>query len=219
MKEKNELVAIYIRTSTEEQNPYNQLKDCKSINKWGSYILLEDKQSAWKEDKERPAFNELNKLIKKRSIKYIIVWDLDRIYRNRKRLIEFFDLCKLYKITILSYRQQWLNQLLNIPEPFNEIMYDMMLQVMGWLAEEESTKKSERVKAAVSKRGGITKSKYGNKWGRKNISTYKKNRIKEYYNAGYSTRATAQELGVGKSTVHKYFIEFSKEKNLIKQTE
>jgi len=36
-------------------------------------------------------------------------------------------------------------------------MFDMMLQIMGWLAEEESKKKSERVKIAYknsNKNGG-----------------------------------------------------------------
>jgi len=53
-------------------------------------------------------------------------------------------------------------------------MFDLMLQIMGWLAEEESIKKSERVKLAIRKTD-----KYGNrikaisingkKWGRKEI--------------------------------------------------
>ena len=57
------------------------------------------------------------------------------------------------------------------------MMHGLMLQVMGWLAEEESTKKSQRVKLAVRKtKGKDTKSYKGNKWGRKSIQT---NRLKE----------------------------------------
>ena len=80
---------IYIRTSTEEQHPENQLKDCKTLTK-EDYELIEDKQSAWKEEKERDGFNRVKKLIKSGKIKHFIVWDLDRIYRNRKKLQEFF---------------------------------------------------------------------------------------------------------------------------------
>jgi len=45
-----------------------------------------------------------------------------------------------------------------------------MIQQAGEQAEEESRKKSERVKLAVRKESGITKSYKGNKWGRKNLT-------------------------------------------------
>ena len=82
--------AIYIRTSTEDQNPENQLKECEFLS-GKDYILYKDKQSAWKEEKERPDFNRLRKDIKSRKIKQLYIWDLDRVYRNRKRLIELLS--------------------------------------------------------------------------------------------------------------------------------
>ena len=159
---------IYLRTSTEEQNPENQLKDCKTLVS-DDYELIEDKQSAWKEEKERDGFNKVKKLIKSRKIKHFIVWDLDRIYRNRIKLKEFFEYCKLYKCSIHSFRQNWLEEMYKMPEPFNEIMHDLMLNIMGWIAQDESDKKSKRVKAAIRKENGITKSYKGNKWGRKSL--------------------------------------------------
>ena len=51
MNPKNNI--IYLRTSTDEQNPENQLKDCLSINKYGSYIVIEDKQTAYEKDLEK----------------------------------------------------------------------------------------------------------------------------------------------------------------------
>ena len=38
---------IYIRTSTDEQNPRNQLKDCKSLTN-ENFEIFEEKQSASK---------------------------------------------------------------------------------------------------------------------------------------------------------------------------
>jgi len=62
--------AIYLRTSTEEQNPQNQLNDCLSLagltlqNSDKSKVkVFEEKQSAWK-DKERPVFESIKKEIK-----------------------------------------------------------------------------------------------------------------------------------------------------------
>jgi len=168
---------IYIRTSTGEQTPELQLRDILTIipQDVRDEIIFNkhytDKQSAFKDNKERVEFELLKKEISKGLIKNLYVWDLDRIYRKRKKLIEFFAYCKNYNCKVHSFNQQWLNNLNNIQPPFNEIMFDLMLQIMGWLAEEESIKKSNRVKMSVNKINGVTVSHKGNKWGRKHFST------------------------------------------------
>ena len=204
---------IYLRTSTEEQNPENQLESCKKLTN-EEYYLIEDKQSAFKDNIEREGFERVRKLIKSGKIENFIVWDLDRIYRNRKRLTEFFEFCKMYNCNIHSVNQLWLEQLTKIPEPFNEIMYNLMLNLMGWLAEDESKKKSERVKSAVRKKNGKTISYKGNKWGRKSISTQLRNKILNFTkeHPEMSIRQTAKELNISKSVVHKYMAKNKGEK-------
>lgn len=205
---------IYLRTSTEEQNPENQLKDCKTLVR-EEYELIEEKQSAFK-DKNRPNFERARKLIKSGNIRHFVVWDLDRIYRNRINLKQFFEFCKLHKCSIHSFRQEWLEQLHKIPEPFNEIMHDLMLNLMGWLAEDESKKKSERVKAAVRKKDGVTKSYKGKKWGRKSLSKQMRTKIKECIkeNPKMSLREIANKVGLSKSAVHKYSQEITSQINV-----
>ena len=97
---------IYIRTSTEEQEPKNQIKACEDLLK-DNYELFQDKQSAYKDIKEREGFENAKKLIKAGKVENFIVWDLDRIYRNRIRLKEFFLFCKINKCQIRSVNQQW----------------------------------------------------------------------------------------------------------------
>ena len=167
----NDKRIIYLRTSTEEQNPENQLKDCLTLVKIPCKHI-EEQQSAWK-DKDRPKFEAIKKQIKSGQINELIVWDLDRVYRNRKKLNSFFAFCKMYNCKVNSFRQQWLNDLNNIPEPFNEIMHSLMLSIMGWLAQDESDKRSMRVKSAVRRDSGITKSRKGKKWGRKEVKNKK----------------------------------------------
>lgn len=206
--------AIYIRTSTKEQTPELQLRDIKTITNTDQYKIYIDKQSAWNDLKEREQFNKLKKDIKYKRIKHLIVWDLDRIYRNRKNLIDFFRYCNHYKCIIESYRQQWLNELKTIPPPFDEIVYNLMLQIMGWISEEESTKKSQRVKLAITKKDNKTYSKYGKKWGRKTLSTQKQNQLKTYIidNPKDSIRTIAKNLNLKPSTVHKYLMIIKQEK-------
>lgn len=133
-------IAIYIRTSTKDQNPENQLKDCLSINKYGDYEKIEDKQSAWNDHKEREGFEHLKQLIKTNKIEHLIVWDFDRIYRNRIRFKEFLTFLKAYKIQLHSFRQEWFEDLHKIPSPWNDIVYDLMINIYGHIAEEESKK-------------------------------------------------------------------------------
>jgi len=196
-------VAIYIRVSTEEQDESNQLDDCNTINVYGSPIIYRERQSAYK-DKDREQFELLKNEIRKGEIKHLIVWDWDRLYRNRKKLKEFFSFCKIYKCLIHSYRQQFFEDLYKIPSPFDEIIMELVINLMGWLAEDESRKKSERVKIAYKNRK--------TKWGRKPIHTNKKKIVWELQNQGLSIRKIAKESGVSVGTVHK----LTKENPLLK---
>ena len=176
---------ILIRTSTELQNPENQLRDCKTLAKFGEYEVVKEYQSAYK-DKDRPQFNYIKNQISQKKVSHLIVWDLDRIYRNRKNLISFFKFCKIYKCTIHSFRQQWLESLNEIQEPFNEIMHDLMLNLMGWMGEDESKKKSERVK--------IAHKNSNKKWGRKPIRRNVINQVLELHNQGHTLREIAARV-------------------------
>ncbi len=199
------MIIIYLRTSTGEQNPENQLKDCMTlmIGVKEENKILEEKQSAFK-DENREVFESIKDDIKQKKVNHLIVWDLDRLFRNRKKLIEFFEFCKIYKTKVHSFRQQWLEQLNNIPEPFNEIMHGLMLQIMGWLAEEESKKKSERVKNAVRTNEGITKSYKGNKWGRKKLKLDEQ--IIKLYKEGKTMREITKEVFYWDKSNNKNFV-------------
>ena len=207
---------IYIRTSTEEQEPENQIKSCENLSN-GEYTLLKDKQSAFRDHKGREGFEKAKKLIKSGKIDNFIVWDWDRIYRNQKRLVEFFKFCELYKCQIHSVNQKYFDDFYKIPPPFNEIVSNLVLNLMGWLAEDESKKKSERVKLAIRKKDGKTISYKGNKWGRKSISKKTIKEVLELKEKGLSVREIAREVYlwdknnnkrmIGKSTVHKIISE------------
>jgi len=169
---------IYLRTSTEEQDPELQKKSCEELAQKlniKDYQILEEQRSAFKDDSKREQFNIILKGIKRNSIKEIIVWDLDRIYRNRKKLVGFFELCKSFKCGIYSVRQTFLNEIqaVVLPEGFDfikEMMIGNFIQFLGWIAEDESKKKSMRVKNAVRMTEEGAFSYKGNKWGRKELS-------------------------------------------------
>lgn len=222
------LKAVYIRTSTNDQTPELQLREIKEIA--GEFSLLfKDQQSAWLDFKERSDFKRLSQLIKDKKISDVYVWDLDRIYRNRKKLIEFFEVCKIYDCKIHSVRQQWLEEINGMPEPWGEIIHNLMLQVMGWIAEEESQKKSDRVKNAVTQKKNykgevVTTSTYGNKWGRKNLSPQTIQKVLDLHSQGLSLRKISKDVwiydehgnkkkNISLGAVHKIVAEKTQEKS------
>lgn len=201
---------IYLRTSTEEQNPQNQLNDCLTLV-CGKYEVVEEKESAYK-NKERPKFNLIKKRIQRGEVKEIICWDWDRLFRNRKKLKDFFEFCKIYKCKIHSFRQKFFEDFYNIPEPFDEIIQELVLNLMGWLSEDESKKKSDRVKIAYknSKK----------KWGRKPLENVE-SKVIELHKKGKSLREISREVYywdssrnkkfVSKSAVHKIIQKFKED--------
>lgn len=108
---------IFIRTSTVEQTPELQLRDINSAFNPESYEIIEEKESAFKENVKRNEFERLKNLISSNKVNAIYVWDLDRLFRNRKRLISFLELCKSSDTKIYSYNQQWLTKMQEIQPP------------------------------------------------------------------------------------------------------
>ena len=204
-------VAIYVRTSTKEQTPENQLKDCREINYYGDHLLFEDKQSAWKDNKERDGFEKLKKIIMQRKIEHLIVWDFDRVYRNRKKFKDFLSLLKSYKVKLHSFRQQWLEELHKVPSPWDEIVYDLMVNIYGYIAEDESNKKSDRVKSAYQNRK--------QKWGRKPINEKIENEVIELFKKGESVRKISSEVYYWDESRNKHQISKSAVHKIIKQYE
>lgn len=198
------MIVIYLRTSTEEQDPQNQLNDCLKIA-GDNPEVFEEKQSAWK-DKDRVVFKSICNKIKQKVITDLYVWDWDRLFRNQKKLVEFFKFCELYNCKIHSFNQQYFEDFYKIPKPFDEIVSNLVLNLMGWLSEEESKKKSNRVKIAFQNHKG-------KKWGRKPISQKVKDEIIEAHKRGLSIREISDSVfiwdtsnnrkNISKSLVHK----------------
>lgn len=220
---------IYIRVSDDKtQDEASQIDSI--IGKFGldrsKYLVLGERVTAWNQDKEskRVEFLKLKALVKTKGIKSIYVFDVDRLYRNRKKVVEFYAYCKAYGVSIFSHNQEYLNDLLNISMPtglewLGEQIFNNTLNLLGWMAEEESTKKSERVKSKIRIKEDGAFSVYGNKWGRKKISKQAVSKIIDLHKEGLSIRKIADLVkvadsnnnlkNVSKSVVHKIISEFN----------
>src|SRR5579872_6469786 len=120
--------AVYLRVSTLEQDQKLQMNDINSImHENTGYTLYSEQKSAWKENVKRPEFERLKSDIMQGRIDHVYCWDLDRLYRNRLKLKEFFVLCKIKGVKIHSYRQPWLESINTIQPPFGEIVLELLI--------------------------------------------------------------------------------------------
>jgi len=174
-------IGLYARVSTKKQSEQEQIPSI--INGFNlnesNCIIFKEEVSAWSIEKEskRLELLKLKKVIENREINKLYIWDLDRLYRNREKTKEFYNLCSFNGVEVYSLNQTWINDFADLkakfPENFKFLIdhiSNLLLDVYTQSAEDESTKKSERVKLKVKKcDDGITRSTNGKKWGRRKL--------------------------------------------------
>ena len=142
---------IITRVSTDEQEARDQLPDCRRFCKerdWEVVKEFQEIQSAWKTFVPRKTLDEALEYARKHRVSHVVFWDLDRYWRNRKLALEGIRRCARLGIKLHFVRQAYLEDLWKIPEPWDAVFYDIMLNLLSALAQEESDKRSARVKKA-----------------------------------------------------------------------
>jgi len=195
---------IYARVSTKDQREAEQIPAIIKGFNLKEYSIYKEQVSAWNIDKaeKRFEFNRLIEDIKNNKIRRVYIWHIDRLYRNRKKTREFFNLCFYYNVDVYSLNQKWLNDFQKIkekmPDQFKfliENMYNLMLDVYAQTAEDESKTKSERIKLkVVKKKGKPTRSTRGRKWGRRAIPKGVREKIIEHHKNKRSIRWIAENV-------------------------
>jgi len=199
-------IGIYARVSTKKQSEQEQIPAIiKGFNLIESdCIIFKEEVSAWSIEKEskRLELLKLKDSIHNKEISKLYIWDLDRLFRNRKKTKEFFNMCAFYGVTIYSLNQKWLNDFQALKDQFPENfkflidnMSNLLLDVYTQSAEDESTKKSERVKLKVKHcDDGITRSKNGKKWGRRKLPKRVSDDVLQFHNEKKSIRWIAANV-------------------------
>lgn len=203
--------AIYLRTSTTEQHPEKQLKECQDFLASKGYeldnIYLE-KLSGYK-DITRPKYEEVKEKARRGEIKAVIVWALDRWVRNRETLLNDVTILRTYGCKLHSVQEAWL-EAINIDGPLGKTIQDFLLGIVGSLAQMESQRKAERTRMSYNNRKG--------RWGRKGLTDATKQAVIESYKAGHSYSRIVSEViyydknrnekHISKGAVHKIITEW-----------
>lgn len=185
MAEKKMRCALYLRTSTTDQNPENQLsqlKDYAEKQEWKIVGVFQDSVSGSKGLDERTGLKNVFELGRQRKYDVLLFWSLDRFSREGSRkTLEYLTLLDSYKVKWHSFTEQYISSL--------GIFSDAIISILSAIAKQERIRISERTKAGLARiRGKV-------KLGRPKTSKALVQKAKELRKKGLSFAQIGKELG------------------------
>jgi len=178
-------VVIYLRVSSSEQTVENQLP---ALEKWVAdkgHELLEvysEAESAWKSGHQRELSRLFADLAKHRP-DICLVWALDRLTREGiGKIFELINRFKIHGVQVVSFQESWTE--------VGGLMADLLYAITGWIANFESSRRSERIKASIERLR-----REGKPVGRKKGAKDKQKRKRTGYLLRYASPELRQKYG------------------------
>ncbi len=139
--------AVYLRTSTQEQHPENQLPEIKAYCETHGHDIVgiyQEQESAWKSGRQVELRRLLADCQDGRPFDILIVWSLDRLSRQGiASILNLITMLKMYSVRVVSMKETWMET--------EGPMQELLLAVFGWAAQYESRIKSERTLAGLAR--------------------------------------------------------------------
>lgn len=144
--------AVWIRVSTGGQEAANQLPEVEAFCQHHGYEIAaryEASESAWNGGKDGGEYQRTLELVMddawRGKFQVLVVWALDRITRGgAEDTLRILRELRQRGCTLVSVKESWLN---NSPQ-----VQDVLVAFAGWMAQQESSRRSERIKAALARR-------------------------------------------------------------------
>ena len=189
----------WFRVSTGHQTDANQIPDVEAFAKHHGYVISERYQvsdSAWKNgggEEYKAALQQALDDAWAGKFSVLIVWSLDRIVRlGAEDALRIFRQFRERGCTLISVKESWLN---GSPE-----VADVLIAFAGWMAQRESERRSERIRAGLARKRAEDP---GFKGGRTKGATDKKRRNRSGYvkawEEGGARRQAAEQATEGKT--------------------
>lgn len=155
---------IYLRVSTANQNPENQLRELQeyaTAQKFDVIEIITDKGvSGSKSAKERAGLDKVLKMAHKKKFDVLLFWSLDRLSREgTAETLSYLQTLTDNGIDYHSYTEQYLSSL--------GAFSDVVVSLLATIAKQERIRISERVKAGLDYRKNVLKKSLGRQSGTK----------------------------------------------------
>ena len=180
-------VAIYVRVSTTDQEPENQLQELRRYLDARGWVAQEfiDRGVSGAVDR-RPALDELVRDARRRRFDVVVYWRLDRLGRSLKHLVTLLDELQALGVAFVSLQEG-----IDATTPAGKLQ----MHILAAIAEFERARIAERVRA------GIARAKWqGRLLGRPRVEVSADALASV---AGLSSRQAAVRLGVSATTVRR----------------
>lgn len=139
-------VALWIRVSTHEQHAENQLPDLQAWaarRGWEVVKVYEAQESAW-QGAHLKLLSQVTRDARKGEFTVLLVWALDRLSRGGARAtLEILNRLEQVGCHVYSYQEAWTEA----AGPMRELL----VAIVGWVAQQESERRSERTKAGLAR--------------------------------------------------------------------
>ena len=186
------------------QDPRSQVRALRAAADrlaWRVVDVVELRQSAWDETSAREVQERVLEPIRQGKADTIMVWALDRLIRRDplETMLFINRLEKHYGAALYSLQEPFLSTAAD-PE-----IRKLLLPIVAWIAEQESRRRSERVREKVrSKRSQAANLGERATWGRGRLATPKEiSTVLEFGRRGWSVREIASRTGLSKSQVQR----------------
>jgi DNA invertase Pin-like site-specific DNA recombinase len=146
--------AVFYRVSSAPQDSDNQVPDVEAFAAHHGYAIRETyavSDSAWKNGGGAEYRKTLQRAMDDAhagKFAVLIVWALDRLVRDdesgAEAALRVFRQFRQRGCTVVSVKESWLN---GSPE-----VQDILLAFAGWMAQRESQRRSERIRAGLERR-------------------------------------------------------------------
>lgn len=179
--------AVLFRVSTDHQDSDNQVPDVNRFCGHHGYDIARQftiSDSAWCDGEGGPEYQaviqEVLDAAWRGEFQLLVVWALDRITRlGAEDALRLNRVLRERDVILQSVQEPWLN---SSPE-----IQDVLIAFAGWNAQQESTRRSARIKNGIARRRAAGLPVGGRKFG----ATDKKPRRTDGYRARYANGSSA----------------------------
>jgi DNA invertase Pin-like site-specific DNA recombinase len=138
--------AVYLRCSTNEQDTENQLAPLEklaAVRGWEISAIYRENESAWRAN-HQPELARLLLDAAGREYEVVLVFALDRLTRQGPAsILNLVNTFAVYGCKVISYNESWTEA--------PGIAGEIMLAISGWVAKQESERKSQNTRAGIAK--------------------------------------------------------------------
>lgn len=155
---------IYLRVSTANQNPENQLRELKEYAVAQNFeiadVITDKGVSGSKSAKDRVGLDKVLKMAHQKKFDVLLFWSLDRLSREgTSATLSYLQTLTENGINYHSYTEQYLSSL--------GAFSDVVISLLATIAKQERIRISERVKAGLAYRKNVLKKSLGRQKGTK----------------------------------------------------